>query len=169
MHSPHPQETQQAHEDGLWRRVLLSSPWFDCPIFEDLLRKPQIVNGKVRRKNGEVVMKRRDPHFEELEEEFLERWWFKASKLKLRRFDNGDAVLPITARSYRDMYGEEAMKWKIEEEVAETDEAAEGGNVEDEHEEESDDEESSEEESSEEESSEEESFEEESSEEDSSE
>ena len=114
MHSPHLEQTQQAHEDGLWRDVLLSSPWFDCPIFDDLLHKPQIRNGPGGEKHGKVHMVKRNPHFVELEDEFLERWWFKATKLKLRRFDNGDAVLPITAQSYRDMYGEKAMKWEIE-------------------------------------------------------
>ncbi|KAJ4246243.1 hypothetical protein NW762_013591 [Fusarium torreyae] len=108
-------ETEQAHEDGLWRRVLLSSPWFDCPIFEDLLSEPQKTkDGEImRRKNGEVRMKRRDPHFAGLEAEFFRRWWFEASQLPLRRFENGDAVLPMTAPYYRTLYGDEAMKWKI--------------------------------------------------------
>ncbi|KAF4446163.1 hypothetical protein F53441_10139 [Fusarium austroafricanum] len=100
------------------RGMLACSPWWDCPIFEDLLVKPSMnkSGGYKRDENGDMVMKRRDPHFEALEEEFLERWWFKASKLPLRRFDNGDAVLPLTADYYRAMYGDKAMKWKIEEE-----------------------------------------------------
>ncbi|KAG5753434.1 hypothetical protein H9Q70_003938 [Fusarium xylarioides] len=114
-----------AHEDGLWRDVLLSSPWFDCPIFDDLLHKPQIRNDAGGKKHGKVRMVKRNPHFVELEDEFLERWRFKAAKLKLRRFDNGDAVLPITAQSYRDMYGEKAMEWDIEEEDDESDEETE--------------------------------------------
>jgi hypothetical protein len=118
--------------------VLLSSPWFDCPIFEDLLRKPQIRNGEVRKKNGKVLMMKRDPRFVELEDKFLERWWFKAAKLKLRRFDNGDAVLPITAKGYRDMYGEKAMEWKIEEEEDKAYETAESVNGEEAHREEDD-------------------------------
>ncbi|KAF5626066.1 hypothetical protein F52700_8781 [Fusarium sp. NRRL 52700] len=76
-------------------------------------------------KHGKIRMVKRTPHFVELEDEFLERWWFKAAKLKLRRFDNGDAVLPITAQSYRDMYGEKAMEWDIEEEDDESDEETE--------------------------------------------
>ncbi|KAF5023180.1 hypothetical protein F66182_4761 [Fusarium sp. NRRL 66182] len=108
--------------DGLWRSLLLGSPWFDCPIFEDLLfeiRKK--ANGEVMLdKDGNPQKQKRDPRSEELEEAFFDRWWYKASKLPLRRFPNGDAVLPISAPYFRDMYGHEAMAW----EIGETEEVA---------------------------------------------
>lgn len=102
-------------DDGLWKDVLMSSPWFDCPIFRDLLWEVEKDdNGQPKTKdNGEVVMKERDARSAVLEKEFFDRWWLTASKLPLRRFENGDAVLPITEKYYQAQYGAAGMQWSI--------------------------------------------------------
>ncbi|EEU37800.1 uncharacterized protein NECHADRAFT_88231 [Fusarium vanettenii 77-13-4] len=104
--------------DGLWRDLLMSSPWFDCPLFRDLLW--EVVtddNGQPRTEtvDGEdlITLKRRDPRLGELETNFVRRWWLVASQVPLRRFENGDAVLPITAKHYEARYGTASMQWNI--------------------------------------------------------
>ncbi|UPK89932.1 hypothetical protein LCI18_000867 [Fusarium solani-melongenae] len=101
--------------DGLWREVLLGSPWFDSPVFWDLLWKVAVDhNGKPRLDgNGEVIMKPRDPRSGVLEMRFFDRWWLTASRLPLRRFENGDAVLPITMAYYQAQNGTEGNQWFI--------------------------------------------------------
>ncbi|XEU95885.1 hypothetical protein FSHL1_001170 [Fusarium sambucinum] len=107
-----PQCYPQAHQDGIWRLTLLSSPWFDCPIFQDLLMKP-IGSKDLSMTPWEPGTKltSRDPFHPELFNLFLDRWWSEAFKWRMRRFDNGDVVLPLTAGYYRDMNGPEAMNW----------------------------------------------------------
>ncbi|KAJ4118770.1 hypothetical protein NW768_010832 [Fusarium equiseti] len=43
----------------------------------------------------------------------------------MRRFSNGDAVLPLTQDFFREKYGDEAMKWNINNEAVEADEVGE--------------------------------------------
>ncbi|KAM5341857.1 hypothetical protein ACJ41O_014888 [Fusarium nematophilum] len=54
---------ESPHGDGLWPLVLLTSPWFDCPVFLDILWEP--VKGPdgedVRNEKGKVVVARRNP------------------------------------------------------------------------------------------------------------
>ncbi|KAM0427945.1 hypothetical protein ACHAPT_007405 [Fusarium lateritium] len=101
--------------DGLWRDLLMSSPWFDCPIFWDLLWEYAKNNTGLPggNDNAGLVPMPRDPRSSMLEEEFFERWWVLASGLPLRRFENGDAVLPITAMYYQAQYGAASMQWRI--------------------------------------------------------
>ncbi|KAL2694856.1 hypothetical protein Neosp_001444 [[Neocosmospora] mangrovei] len=100
---------------GMWRILLATSPWFDCPLFCDLLW--EVVkdgNGQPKtRDNGKTVVKPRSAKSAELEKEFFNRWWLVASKLPLRRFENGDAVLPITVEYYQAQYGTAGMEWRI--------------------------------------------------------
>ncbi|CEI40024.1 unnamed protein product [Fusarium venenatum] len=115
-----PQRYPQTHQDGIWRLTLLSSPWFDCPIFEDLLMKP-IGSNDLDMTPWEPGTKltNRDPFHPELLSLFLDRWWSEAFNWHLRRFDNDDVVLPLTAGYYHEMYGPEAMDWHtIREEIA---------------------------------------------------
>ncbi|KAI8677763.1 hypothetical protein NCS55_00494100 [Fusarium keratoplasticum] len=100
---------------GLWQDVLLSSPWFDCPIFEDLLWEV-VTDGNGQPKtyvSGDVMVGLRNPKSAVLEKEFFERWWLMASRLSLRRFENGDAVVPITTEYYRAQYGTASLDWRI--------------------------------------------------------
>lgn len=104
--------------DGLWRDLLLSFPWFDCPLFYDLLWEVATDdNGQPRTEtvDGEdlATFKRRDPRSGALESEFVGRWWLVASQVPLRRFENGDAVLPITAERYKARYGTASMQWNL--------------------------------------------------------
>ncbi|KAF4462312.1 hypothetical protein FALBO_10892 [Fusarium albosuccineum] len=50
----------------IWLHVLASSPWFDCPVFDDLLWED------VKMKNGKVMEKHREPRSAEMEEAFLD-------------------------------------------------------------------------------------------------
>lgn len=101
--------------DGLWKDVLLSSPWFDCPVFYDLLWEVMLdLEGQPRiDTEGKVMVKERNPKSAALEEQFFERWWLTASRLPLRRFENGDAVLPITVQYYQAQYGNAGMEWNM--------------------------------------------------------
>ncbi|KAL6357160.1 hypothetical protein LRP88_10779 [Fusarium phalaenopsidis] len=60
-----------------------------------------------------ITLKRRDPRSGVLESQFVRRWWLVASQVPLRRFENGDAVLPITAEHYEARYGTASMQWNI--------------------------------------------------------
>lgn len=101
--------------DGLWRDVLLSSPWFDCPVFYDLLLEvvTDFEGQPWTDTEGKVMVKERNPGSAALEEEFFKRWWLTASRLPLRRFENGDAVLPITMEYYQAQYGTTGMEWHM--------------------------------------------------------
>ncbi|KAJ3521748.1 hypothetical protein NM208_g13152 [Fusarium decemcellulare] len=96
--------------------MLTCSPWFDCPVFDDLLWED------VKLKNGKIMKKHREPRSAEMEEAFLDTWCYQASQLRMRRFPNGDVVLPITAPYFRSVYGEEAMKWSLEKVVEDSEE-----------------------------------------------
>ncbi|RSL96632.1 hypothetical protein CDV31_013405 [Fusarium ambrosium] len=103
------------NDDGIWKDFLMSSPWFDCLMFYDLLW--EVVMGcdglPQTDSNGKVMVKTRNPKSAALEKEFFERWWLTASRLPLRRFENGDAVLPITARYYQAQHGTASMEWHM--------------------------------------------------------
>ncbi|KAH6989525.1 hypothetical protein BKA56DRAFT_611780 [Ilyonectria sp. MPI-CAGE-AT-0026] len=110
---PQPEEDAAAHADGIWRDVLLSSPWFDCPDFMDLLWEV------ARDRNGNMVLNHlgqgmvveRDPRKAELEEQFLDRWWFRVARLPVRRWPTGDVVMPLNAGDFFRIYGPWASLW----------------------------------------------------------
>ncbi|KAF7562945.1 hypothetical protein G7046_g1198 [Stylonectria norvegica] len=99
-------------KDGLWRVMLLNSPWWDCPDFKDLLKEPKKgADGKpVRGADDEVVMVHRDFRRPSAEREFFDRWW-QLSKLPMRRFKNGNVLIPRRVEHYKRFYGEEGMVW----------------------------------------------------------
>lgn len=109
--------SQRAHADGTWRIVLDSSPWYDCPYFKDLALKPvgtsdldfTYFNEWKPYEEG-IALENRNACHAELEYEFLARWRSKTVQLMpLRRFKNGDAVIPLTADIYRLNHGNKAM------------------------------------------------------------
>ncbi|KAG8666841.1 hypothetical protein FPOAC2_11974 [Fusarium poae] len=102
----------ETFQDGIWRKTLLSSPWFDCPTFEILLSRP-IGSNDLDMTPWEpgTRLVTRDPRHPELLILFLEKWWLEAVNWHMRRFDNGDLVLPLTAGYYEEQYGSEAMNW----------------------------------------------------------
>lgn len=89
--------------DGIWRYALISSPWWDCPVFEYLLRKPAGTDDRdlVGWEVG-TALEERDPHHSVLEREFLNKWEHVSTAFPMRRFANGDAVLPITQDYFRE-------------------------------------------------------------------
>ncbi|KAF0637323.1 hypothetical protein FPSE5266_09901 [Fusarium pseudograminearum] len=101
--------------DGIWRRTLLSSPWFDCPIFDILLHKPMGCDDLDMSPYDKETTPYtdRDPCHAELEQMFMHLWWSQAVNLALRRFPNSDVVLPLTAKYYRKIYGDKAMEWPV--------------------------------------------------------
>ncbi|KAJ4002518.1 hypothetical protein NW752_012483 [Fusarium irregulare] len=109
--------------DGIWRYALISSPWWDCPVFEYLLRKPAGTDDRnlVGWEAG-TALEERDPHHSVLEREFLNKWEHVSTAFPMRRFANGDAVLPITQNYFREKYGDKAMEWNIGNEADEADE-----------------------------------------------
>ncbi|WAO87563.1 Hypothetical protein NCS54_00487600 [Fusarium falciforme] len=113
--------------DGLWKDVLLSSPWFDCPVFYDLLWEvvPDFEGQPRTDTEGKVMVKERNSKPAGLEEQFFERWRLTASRLPLRRGENGDAVLPITMEYYQAQYGTAGMEWHM----PPTDWAEQGGDL----------------------------------------
>ncbi|KAF7548697.1 hypothetical protein G7Z17_g6867 [Cylindrodendrum hubeiense] len=57
-------------------------------------------------------MRERDPRSADLEDEFLDRWWFRVARLPLRRWPTtGDAVLPLNAGQFFSLYGRWASLW----------------------------------------------------------
>lgn len=115
-------EGDETGSDGVWRFALLSSPWWDCPIFDYLLWKPE---GRDDRDLGRwdpgTVLEKRVSRHVELERDFLNTWDYVATTFPMRRFSNGDAVLPLTRDFFREKYGDKAMKWNIINEADETD------------------------------------------------
>lgn len=99
--------------DGIWRHALLSSPWFDCPIFDVVLYKPMGCDDLDMTPFDKKMTPYtyRNPCYAELEQLLLHLWSTKAVKIPLRRFPNNDVVLPLTAKHYRKMYGDKAMEW----------------------------------------------------------
>lgn len=61
--------------------------------------------------DGRIALRARDPCDEELEFKFLERWWFEAVKFPVRRFGNGDVVLPCIYREWLRQVGEGGREW----------------------------------------------------------
>ncbi|KAH7014983.1 hypothetical protein EDB80DRAFT_706797 [Ilyonectria destructans] len=110
---PQPDDDASAHADGMWRDVLLSSPWFDCPEFMDLLwevardRSGNVVLNHL----GQAMVVERDPRKAELEEQFLDRWWFRVARLPVRRWPTGDVVMPLNAGDFFRIYGPWASMW----------------------------------------------------------
>lgn len=110
---PQPEEDPTAHADGIWRDVLLSSPWFDCPEFMDLLWEVarDRSGNMVLNQQGQGMVVERDPRKAELEEQFLDRWWFRVARLPVRRWPTGDVVMPLNAGDFFRIYGPWASLW----------------------------------------------------------
>jgi hypothetical protein len=81
-----------------------------------------------------TALEYRNPCHEELEELFLDRWWFVAAQLPIRRFKNGDVVLPLSEKYYLEMYGDDAMLWKKARKHVDDEEDDEGDDEEDDEE-----------------------------------
>lgn len=119
LHRKQPVDDGTAHADGTWRLVLENSPWWDCPAFRDLTHEVDVDEDGVpkRGEDGKILMKSRSPMNEELEFRFLERWWFEVVKLPLRRFRNGDVVVPALYPAWKketgQIEGEREWWWKF--------------------------------------------------------
>lgn len=85
-----------AHADGIWRDVLLTSPWFHWAEFFPLLKAPvldargrPIVDGK-----GRVLYEDRDPCADGMEDAFMDLWEAVANARPLRKTKAGHFILP---------------------------------------------------------------------------
>ncbi|KFG79576.1 hypothetical protein MANI_022039 [Metarhizium anisopliae] len=85
-----------AHEDGIWRTVILTSPWWDWPEFAYLYVKTIRDDKGVpqRDANGRVMREMRDPYDDKLEDEFMDIWERVANTRPLRKHANGQVFLP---------------------------------------------------------------------------
>ncbi len=87
-----------AHADGVWRDVLLTSPWFNWPEFFTLLKEPVLDRaGKpVTNANGWVLYRDKDPRSDGMEDAFLDLWEAVANSRPLRKAKSGHFLLPNT-------------------------------------------------------------------------
>ncbi|KAK2595624.1 hypothetical protein QQS21_006671 [Conoideocrella luteorostrata] len=86
-----------AHRDGIWRTVILTSPWWDWPEFAYLYVKTvRDAHGAPQRDaNGRVQRETRDPYDDKLEDEFMDLWEKVANTRPLRKHANGKVMLPV--------------------------------------------------------------------------
>lgn len=85
-----------AHTDGVWRDVLLSSPWFHWPDFFPLLKEPVLdgAGSPITDGQGRVLYQDRDPKGEGMEDAFMDVWEAVANSRPLRKTPGGEFIMP---------------------------------------------------------------------------
>lgn len=92
-----------AHKDGIWRTVILTSPWWDWPDFTHLFFKTVRDAKGLPVKDattGRIKRDMRDPYDDTLEDEFMDVWERVANAKPLRKHTNGQLVLPWNKDSF---------------------------------------------------------------------
>ncbi|QPG95438.1 hypothetical protein C2857_000665 [Epichloe festucae Fl1] len=86
-----------AHKDGIWRTVILTSPWWDWPEFAHLYVKTvRDADGvPLRDANGRIRRETRDPCDDRLEDDFMDLWEGVANTRPLRKHLCGRVMLPV--------------------------------------------------------------------------
>ncbi|GAO15856.1 uncharacterized protein UV8b_07740 [Ustilaginoidea virens] len=86
-----------AHKDGIWRTVILTSPWWDWPEFAYLYVKTvRDANGVPQRDAaGRIRRETRDPYDDRLEDDFMDLWERVANTRPLGKHPDGTVVLPV--------------------------------------------------------------------------
>ncbi|KZZ90873.1 hypothetical protein AAL_07099 [Moelleriella libera RCEF 2490] len=86
-----------AHADGIWRTVILTSPWWNWPEFTHLFSETVLDAQGVPLLNADGRMRRemRDPYDDKLEDEFMDLWERVANSRPLQKRPNGQVMLPL--------------------------------------------------------------------------
>ena len=85
-----------AHADGVWRDVLLTSPWFHWAEFFPLLKEPVLdAHGRpITDDAGRVLYQDRDPHGDGMEDAFMDLWEAVANARPLKKTPAGEFIMP---------------------------------------------------------------------------